>query len=488
MVERQPFLIGNAPNGKVVHIDLDSPRVSRTEGEADVPRARRQHRVPRAHQLAARRAARGHRGDAARSSPRWSNTTCSNPSCSTSSSTTARSIASPASTPSSEERLAKLDGAALGKLHERGYLQPMYMVIASFVEFPRPDRTRQQAECCRSLTKIRELSGVDARALPDGVLESDRAAGAARPGRALAAGERRRSNRYRRRSATCRGFYRDATVGRDARRAGDRRPLLLQRRSLRLQFQVRDGCAWMRCSRTLARHGTSAHPPVHLRGLDHHRHARCRVFATTTMSTSARAMRWPASGSAIARASPRTTTCPTTWPAWRSGAAASRCSRRSRSRNLYVGPLDFTPAGQAISLVDFAKPDFARFPRFAQAVQARAAWPSSRRRRAVHSEHVVAPRRVARLVQRARQLLVAPVAGLHGRADRRADARACMTVRDLPPRATRGLAEPVSTTTYSTPTRAPRRISRSTPAASLGPLTDETARDMRARLLARLNR
>jgi hypothetical protein len=34
MIERNPFLIGNAPNGKVVHIDLESPRVSRTEGEA----------------------------------------------------------------------------------------------------------------------------------------------------------------------------------------------------------------------------------------------------------------------------------------------------------------------------------------------------------------------------------------------------------------------------------------------------------------------
>ena len=34
-----------------------------------------------------------------------------------------------------EERLAKLDGAALGKLHERGYLQPVYMVIASFSNF-----------------------------------------------------------------------------------------------------------------------------------------------------------------------------------------------------------------------------------------------------------------------------------------------------------------------------------------------------------------
>jgi hypothetical protein len=38
-------------------------------------------------------------------------------------------------------------------------------------------------------------------------------------------------------------------------------------------------------------------------------------------------------------------------------------------RNLYIGPLDFTPAGQAISLVDLAAPDLERFPRFAEAMR-----------------------------------------------------------------------------------------------------------------------
>lgn len=37
-------------------------------------------------------------------------------------------------------------------------------------------------------------------------------------------------------------------------------------------------------------------------------------------------------------------------------------------RNLYIGPLDLTPAGQPVSLVDFAAPDFGRYPRFAEAL------------------------------------------------------------------------------------------------------------------------
>jgi len=35
--------------------------------------------------------------------------------------------------------------------------------------------------------------------------------------------------------------------------------------------------------------------------------------------------------------------------------------------NLYIGPLDFTPAGQPVSLVDMAAPDLDRFPNFPQA-------------------------------------------------------------------------------------------------------------------------
>lgn len=38
--------------------------------------------------------------------------------------------------------------------------------------------------------------------------------------------------------------------------------------------------------------------------------------------------------------------------------------------NLYVGPVDLTPAGQAISLVDMRTPDFDRFPKFKAALEA----------------------------------------------------------------------------------------------------------------------
>lgn len=37
--------------------------------------------------------------------------------------------------------------------------------------------------------------------------------------------------------------------------------------------------------------------------------------------------------------------------------------------NLYVGPIDFTPAGQSVSLVDLNNPDIERYPRFAEALR-----------------------------------------------------------------------------------------------------------------------
>ena len=41
----------------------------------------------------------------------------------------------------------------------------------------------------------------------------------------------------------------------------------------------------------------------------------------------------------------------------------------NQADNLYIGPLDFTPSGQAISLVDSCSPDYDKFPKYANALK-----------------------------------------------------------------------------------------------------------------------
>jgi len=134
MVERQPFLIGTAANGKVVHVDLESPRVSRTEGESlflehggQTPYLEHITRVL------------GALHDGIESTPAFIAALVEH-------NLLESFVLDIKFTDGAqhrftgfhtvqEERLAKLDAAALGKLHERGYLLPIYMVVASFANF-----------------------------------------------------------------------------------------------------------------------------------------------------------------------------------------------------------------------------------------------------------------------------------------------------------------------------------------------------------------
>ncbi len=74
--------------------------------------------------------------------------------------------------------------------------------------------------------------------------------------------------------------------------------------------------------------------------------------------------------------------------------------------NLYVGPLEFTLAGQPISMVRLDAPDHARFPRFRDALAHGAGRRDGAGRCTVHPVHVVASRRSTRRVQPAGELLV----------------------------------------------------------------------------------
>ena len=154
--------------------------------------------------------------------------------------------------------------------------------------------------------------------------------------------------------------------------------------------------------------------------------------------------------------------------------------------NLYIGPLDFTPAGQAISLVDFEAPDFERFPRFAQALEhAQAAELGPGDALFIPSmwwHYVQSLESFNVLVnywwRRAADWMDSPMNTLM---------LALMTLRELPPEQ-RAVWEDVfrhyvfeagETTTAHIPERA-RGV--------LGPFDDGKARALRAHLLKRLNR
>ena len=154
--------------------------------------------------------------------------------------------------------------------------------------------------------------------------------------------------------------------------------------------------------------------------------------------------------------------------------------------NLYVGPLDFTPAGQAISLVDFANPDYTRFPRFAQALQAaRVAELGPGDALFIPSmwwHHIVSLDALNVLVnywwRQSPAYMDSPMNALM---------LTLMTVRDLPP-AQRAAWQNlfrhyVFEADADTAAHIPEHSRR-----SLAPLGDDAVRDLRARLLARLNR
>jgi hypothetical protein len=154
--------------------------------------------------------------------------------------------------------------------------------------------------------------------------------------------------------------------------------------------------------------------------------------------------------------------------------------------NLYIGPLDFTPAGQAISLVDFAQPDLGKYPRFAAALRhAQVAELGPGDALFIPSmwwHHIESLDALNVLVnywwRQSPAFMDSPMNALM---------LAILTVRDLPPEQRKAwqnlfrhyVFEADEGSTAHIPPQA-RRV--------LGPLDATSARELRARLLQRLNR
>ncbi|MGZ5201157.1 MAG: cupin-like domain-containing protein [Telluria sp.] len=154
--------------------------------------------------------------------------------------------------------------------------------------------------------------------------------------------------------------------------------------------------------------------------------------------------------------------------------------------NLYVGPLDFTPAGQAISLVDFQRPDLARFPRFAEAMRhAQSAELGPGDAIFIPSmwwHHIEALDPFNALVnywwRQSPPYMDSPASALM---------LALLTMRDLPPEQREAWRELFRHYVFDSDGAEAAHVP---PAARgmLAPLDDDGARTLRAQLLARLNR
>lgn len=154
--------------------------------------------------------------------------------------------------------------------------------------------------------------------------------------------------------------------------------------------------------------------------------------------------------------------------------------------NLYIGPLDFTPAGQAISLVDFRQPDFERFPQFAEALphgQVAELEPGDALFiPSMWWHHVEALDRFNVLVnywwRQSPGYMDTPTTALM---------HAIMTVRDLPPAQRAAWRQLFDHYVFDADERTAAHIP---PAARrvLGPLDADATRALRAQLLKRMNR
>ena len=134
MVERVPFLIGASGTGKVVHIDMDNPRVSHTEGEALF--LEHGGSTPYLERVTSMLAAID---DGLAATPPFIDALNQHELLeSFALDIEFRDGAQHRFTgffAVQEERLAKLGAEALGTLHQKGYLQAIYMAVASFSNY-----------------------------------------------------------------------------------------------------------------------------------------------------------------------------------------------------------------------------------------------------------------------------------------------------------------------------------------------------------------